>query len=56
MKIKITITIEYETDTKYYPIGATSEKMLKIDLKNARKDIHSFLDIFPYQITGEIIK
>lgn len=56
MKIKITITLEYEVYPKYYPEDATPEKILAIDLENAKEDVHVFLNIFPYQIAGEIIQ
>lgn len=56
MKIKITITMEYEVEPKYYSEGATTEEMLATDLENINDDPHAFLDTFPYKITGEIIK
>lgn len=56
MKIKITITIEYEVYPQYFPKGATPEEVLAIDLKNAKEHICTFLDIFPHKITGEIIE
>ena len=56
MKIKIIATIEYEIHTQYYPESAIPEKILAIDLENAKEDIRVFLDIYPYQVTGEIIE
>ena len=56
MKIKIIATIEYEPKPEYYESGSTPEKMLAVDLENAKEDICAFLEIFPHKITGEIIK
>ena len=56
MKIKIIVTIEYEPKFEYYERGSTPEEMLIVDLENAKEDICAFLEIFPYKITGEIIK
>ncbi|MCR4334318.1 MAG: hypothetical protein NUV47_01130 [Patescibacteria group bacterium] len=62
MKIRIKIIIEYEVDAKFYPENATPEEILDMDTKHIKydtqssKDKQSFFNVYPCQITSEIIQ